>query len=442
MTQRPILIPQMEEEEDKDLELRSEEVKEIMGNPPSWIIRWGSTLAFGVVALFFLVGWFIEWPDTRTATIELTTAIPPAEVVSTFDGNIETILVKSGEAVKKGELLAVLQSTGKFEDILYLRDEMEELKKADELAILEYNPEVDFELGELSTAYSILVVNFEDYNRSKTSNYEEKSVSQFEQEKRQVKESIGNLKSVLQYLKNEEGIELKNRKRLQDLYAKGIVSLLELEKSSTTVENVRVRINNARAAISARNRDLSRIDQKIIEFRNTKQKTASFDFTRFTQQINRLQSAIDKWEEKYLLRAPIDGTISFPKETNANQYVKKGEPILNVLPDQGGGWICEGKLPIAGSAKVGEGQDVILKFENYPYAEYGSVRGKVSDIALMPNGNYYRLEVALVDGLNTTFGEEPLQYNQGMTGIAEIVVEEKRLLGWFFEKLVSKIRRR
>ena len=50
----------MEEEEDKDLELRSEEVKEIMGNPPSWIIRWGSTLAFGVVALLFFFAWFIK----------------------------------------------------------------------------------------------------------------------------------------------------------------------------------------------------------------------------------------------------------------------------------------------------------------------------------------------------------------------------------------------
>ena len=37
--------------EEKMKELRSEEVQEILGRPPRWILRWGITLLFSVILL-------------------------------------------------------------------------------------------------------------------------------------------------------------------------------------------------------------------------------------------------------------------------------------------------------------------------------------------------------------------------------------------------------
>ena len=43
------------EKRNKDIELRSEEVQEVMGQVPAWIVRWGITLLF-LVVVTLLVG--------------------------------------------------------------------------------------------------------------------------------------------------------------------------------------------------------------------------------------------------------------------------------------------------------------------------------------------------------------------------------------------------
>lgn len=43
------------EKRNKDIELRSEEVQEVMGQVPAWIVRWGIRLLF-LVVVTLLVG--------------------------------------------------------------------------------------------------------------------------------------------------------------------------------------------------------------------------------------------------------------------------------------------------------------------------------------------------------------------------------------------------
>ena len=47
----------------KDIELRSEEVQEILNRPPHALVRWGITVFFVVLALFFIGGCFFKYPD-------------------------------------------------------------------------------------------------------------------------------------------------------------------------------------------------------------------------------------------------------------------------------------------------------------------------------------------------------------------------------------------
>ncbi|MGQ9620397.1 MAG: hypothetical protein ACUVTX_05365 [Bacteroidales bacterium] len=41
----------------------SDPVKEIMGNPPGNILRWGTTIIFIVFVLFILFAWLVRYPD-------------------------------------------------------------------------------------------------------------------------------------------------------------------------------------------------------------------------------------------------------------------------------------------------------------------------------------------------------------------------------------------
>ncbi|MBC8620117.1 hypothetical protein H8788_20470, partial [Parabacteroides faecis] len=46
----------------KKIELRSEEVQEVMGQIPAWIVRWGITLLFVVVLALLVGSYFFIYP--------------------------------------------------------------------------------------------------------------------------------------------------------------------------------------------------------------------------------------------------------------------------------------------------------------------------------------------------------------------------------------------
>ena len=62
--------------------LYSDPVKEIMGNPPRRILRWGTGVMFSVFVLFIIFAWLIRYPDTIPAPVEITTSNPPVTLVT------------------------------------------------------------------------------------------------------------------------------------------------------------------------------------------------------------------------------------------------------------------------------------------------------------------------------------------------------------------------
>src|SRR5690606_270728 len=90
---------------------------------------------------------------------------------------------------------------------------------------------------------------------------------------------------------------------------------------------------------------------------------------------------IKNWEQKYLFRAPFDGKVQFLKFYTENQFVQSGEQIFTIIPIQEK-IIGQAILPAHGSGKVKAGQEVIVKLDNYPYIEYGTIQGKVNSISL------------------------------------------------------------
>ncbi len=68
------------------VELRSEEVQEIMGQMPGWALRWGITGVLVAVVLLLLASWFIRYPDTIDARVVLTTQNPPAPIIARTEG--------------------------------------------------------------------------------------------------------------------------------------------------------------------------------------------------------------------------------------------------------------------------------------------------------------------------------------------------------------------
>ena len=93
-------------------------------------------------------------------------------------------------------------------------------------------------------------------------------------------------------------------------------------------------------------------------------------------------------------------------------------------------------LPIRNSGKVKKGQKVIIKLDNYPFEEWGSLNGKISSISEVPKQgeqSFYTLFISL-DDLKTSFGKN-IVFKQEMQGTGEIVLEELTVLQRIFYQL-------
>lgn len=63
----------MLQEKEKEIELRSEAVQDVMGDVPPSILRWGISIIALVVLLLMVVSYFFKFPDKVSGTVTLTT---------------------------------------------------------------------------------------------------------------------------------------------------------------------------------------------------------------------------------------------------------------------------------------------------------------------------------------------------------------------------------
>ncbi|MFK7806698.1 MAG: HlyD family secretion protein, partial [Saprospiraceae bacterium] len=396
----------MEEEqninEEDHIELRSEEVQEILGTPPHWMIRWGTTLAAFAFLLVIVLAWFIKYPEVKQAGLVLTTSIPPSPIVARVDANIEKLFVEEKDVVTEGQILAVLQSTAEFGDVLFLDDELNKLRTLDEEGLKIYRPDRDLSLGNLQSGYSDLLENFETYNRGEKTDFVQESVFRLQQERRTIENGISNEKLRLVDIELELANAKIDQQRVKELYVGKIKSKLDLEKAQSKVVSVRDRIKQVKSNIYAKEQELITIGQQIAKLQNDQTVSSDINFVKLREEVRRLQSEIDNWKQKYLLLSPASGQVAFDGLIKENQFVENNTTLLRIIPpEERKVWIGRVELSTENSGKVEVGQRVVVKFDNYSYEEYGIVDGIVSKKSVLPSGNTYYLEVDFPRGLRT-----------------------------------------
>ncbi len=152
----------------------------------------------------------------------------------------------------------------------------------------------------------------------------------------------------------------------------------------------------------------------------------------------RLAVAISLWEEKYTIRSPISGRVSFVNFWSSNQNVKVGEVILVVVPDKEFDIIGKMSIPPKNSGKIREGQKVFIRLNNYPYEEFGSLLGKVNSISLAPIDNVYLVEAHFSEKQFTTTYGRKIIFQDGLSGTAEIILQESSLATRIFNIILGR----
>ena len=108
-----------------NLEDHSEEVQQILGQIPKWIIRCGIMVLFCIVLIIFIGSRFIPYPEKTNIPVSITAENAPAPLVAQqASKRIAKWFKMDGEFVKNGELLAVWDADEKYEQILKLEQSL------------------------------------------------------------------------------------------------------------------------------------------------------------------------------------------------------------------------------------------------------------------------------------------------------------------------------
>ena len=141
-----------------------------------------------------------------------------------------------------------------------------------------------------------------------------------------------------------------------------------------------------------------------------------------------MKKAIKEWELNYVFRSSIDGKVTFLQLWAENQTVNSGDNVFTILPTNKSNYIGKVKAVAKNSGKIKIGQEVKIRLANYPDAEFGLLNGKVKAISLTPDkeGNLL-IDISLPNGLETSY-KKKIVFQQEMSGIADIVTQDLRLI--------------
>ncbi|MCF6350975.1 MAG: HlyD family efflux transporter periplasmic adaptor subunit [Flavobacteriaceae bacterium] len=423
------------------IELRSEEVQEILTKVPHWMIRWGSMLFFTLIILLLLISWFVKYPDIISSEVIITTVIPPQKEFAKITGKIDSIFVKDNQEVTENEPLAIIENTANFKDVFYLKSVIDTIKFTNQSFYYPIEKMPILILGEIETEYSLFENNYIQYILNKelqpyNNDLKAGKFSSSEQHRR-----LSNLKNQKELNRKELVFKKKNLERNKLLFEKGVIAEKDYEDRQLEYLQAERNYKNMISSISSLKEGISNSKQTIKATEISKIINEISLLKKVIQSFNQLKRSVKNWELKYVLSSRINGEISFLNYWSENQTVNQGDLVFTIIPSENSEFIAKLKTPAQNIGKVKIGQIVNVRLENFPDYEFGVLKGKVEKISeITGKEGFYTIDVSLPEKLITSYKKE-IEFKQEMRGTSEIITEDLRLIERFFYQIKKAVNR-
>jgi len=429
---------------------RSEEVSDIIERMPISFGRWVLFIVGFFVLGLCLFGWFVKYPDTVNGPVVINAFHSPVRLISNTSGKLVLNGFKAQDKVNEGDYIAVIQNSANTKDMIAIRNLLDNFNTTQNYLEDKQNlfPE-KASLGDVNVKYYTFIDAL-----LKICNYQEKNIFQKQEENllqaiSQENEILAqNVKSkkIKEEVLNIAGKTLQRDSAMRTKFSNNAVSEAEIEHTKMNYLTAKDNYQNISKEIDVLQLQIDDLKNKLAQLRiekGDKEKQMRLDLLAAS---NDLEDNIKQWEQKYVFKSPFNGKVEFLKFWTDDQFVQSGEEVFTIVPENSQ-IIGQVLLPASGAGKVKIGSRVIIKLDNYPYMEYGSIKGKVKSISLTPNsaksdilGNTgsYLVLVELPDQLTTNYGSK-LEFKYEIKGTADIIANDRRLMQRLFDNLRYKL---
>ncbi|MEZ5744262.1 MAG: HlyD family efflux transporter periplasmic adaptor subunit [Sphingomonadaceae bacterium] len=356
--------------------------------------RWLSQPAiviYAIIAFFSLaIGWSF-WAELDQVSRAPGQVIPTGRIQviqSTDGGQIEKLLVREGDSVRKGQLLVQLED-------VKLRASVSEAE------------------GKVASLMSTMArINAELFDRPLV----------FPPEVQNWPEFISNQR--LLYTKRRQALEdqLSSLREMLGLIRQ------ELDMNMPLLEQGDV----ARADILRMQRGVSDIESQIVNVRNRYLQELQTEYARTEEDLVTAREILAQRRDSLTdtkIRAPTNGIVKNVRLTTVGGVLRPGDEVLSIVPT-GDELIVEAKMSPSDVAYVKLGQEASVKFDAYDSSIYGSAKGEVTYISpdtiseQTPAGEnvYYRVHISVdTSPMKPKKRDEVIEIQPGMTATNEIL---------------------
>lgn len=416
--------------------LKTPVVDAIIGREPSWIIRSGISLIFIVVTMLFSLTWFIQYPDKLIASVTLHTEQATVQYPARSNGYLEKLMVKDGEPVLQGQVLALLESQLDYSVLQRVNQLLN--KYSDFIHIQQLLTEVQLissgsQLGELQQNYNVFVKNLQEWYRlqqAKTLKHQQQSTTTLIDKYLNL---IEELRLKQETLLKQTNIIKSELNQTENLVNKNLLATNELGKIKQLYLTRQSQLNDNKIDIQIYQLKVSELNQQLAAATILHQEKVTFKTSEIVQQRALMLSKIKRWEKVHLIVSQMNGIVSFNQSLKPHQFVRSDEILFSIIPvsDSMEAWM---KVSGRGVGKVKPGQHVQIELENYLAAEFGTFQGVVSSISTVPDKQGYLVKLTLPKQLISSYGVA-LKSQPMLKGVGKIITKPRRLITRFTDKI-------
>jgi multidrug resistance efflux pump len=346
-----------------------------------------STLALLLTALLLLawLTWAFQARITRyevsdSARLEVDRAAYPVD--ATGSGRLVTSLLVLGRQVRSGDVLAELDSNAQRLSVQQERARLAALQPQRTALASQLSSEEQGRAGERR-----LLEFSEEGARAR---YQEAAAQALEAEQQ--------------------------ANRAARLESEGILAHADAERAKADAESKRAAAENLKIAISQLQPELQVREQE----RDVRQKQILADIAKLDADIAASAAAVDRLQyeiERRRIRAPISGRLGECAPVRPGAEIAEGQQLAVILPEGKVRLIAQFE-PAAAFGKIRPGQRATVRLDGFPWAQYGTISGQVSNVAAEIRDGKVRVEFGLDPATRS-----PIPLQHGLPGSVEVAIE-------------------
>ncbi len=287
-----------------------------------------------VVAIVGILALFLPWTQNIRSKGYVSALNPydkPQAIQSLIDGKIVKWFVQEGASVNAGDtILRIEESKEAYLDPEILTRTRSQIEAKEESV----------------NAYKIKVQNLKEQAAAIAQNRDVK-LQQNEIKINQVKLKIQSDSLALVAADIDQQNSKKQYDRTNELYKKGIKSLTEVELKDLKWQKAQAKYLDIQNKMSNYQNDINNlsanafaikneVNEKLAKINSDIQSTNSLQYNSVGE-VNKLESKYNQYEVRsnaYYITSPIKGTITKAMRIGIGEYIKAGEDIISIIPEE------------------------------------------------------------------------------------------------------------